>query len=60
MTPEYRELYGIIADGVAEENILVVENVPFEDRNQKWLPELNVLRTIPVVIRRVLKNVRHA
>ena len=38
MTAEFRNFFQILADGVAEEERLVAENVPFEARNKNWLP----------------------
>ena len=43
---EFRNFFQTLADGVAEEEKLAAEHVPFEARNRNWLPGRNPLRNV--------------
>ena len=35
---EFRKAFGILVDGVEEEEKLIAQNAPIEERNEIWLP----------------------
>ena len=43
---EFRNFFQTLADGVAEEEKLAAEHVPFEARNRNWLPGRHPLRNV--------------